>query len=77
MANGKYEGKNYIVTPIENKTDILVNLLDTIDTNGIITSKIEVENVINGKANVIINTGDDINQLFNFDLNIREKKLLI
>lgn len=76
MANGKYEGKNYIVTPIENKTDNLIHLLDTIDTNGIITSKIEVENIMNGKANVIINTRDDINQLFSFDLNIGEKKLL-
>ena len=73
MGNGEYSSKKYSIANNKDKEDVKVSKLETLEGKVV---RYELENVLNGKTNVMLVTEDDLTVISSFDLNIGENRVI-
>ena len=75
MADGSYSAKKYNMSKFEEK-HVSIESSELVENNSAGIMKIEIDNIVEGRTNVIVCTSDEAANITQFDMNAGEKRIV-
>lgn len=75
MADGSYSTKKYNMPKFEEK-HVSIESSELVENNSAGIMKIEIDNIVEGRTNVIVCTSDEVANITQFDMNAGEKRIV-